>query len=115
MPLDGGGRPLCCRDNVCEAGNGDAAHQTPARNATDAIQSYNPETDTALAVITRAQSDGPEYQFHPRGLDSNRRYTVWFDIDPAVYSMSGSQLMSNGVRVKLPTPYSSDVVHVEAQ
>jgi hypothetical protein len=87
----------------------------PAANATDAIQSYDPVTDSALAVITRAQSDGPEYQFHPKGLNPNARYTVYFEIDPSVYSMGGAQLMTNGVQLKLPTPYSSDVVHIEVQ
>jgi len=40
---------------------------------------------------------------------------VWFEIDPSVYSQTGAQLMSNGVRVKLPVPYSSEVVRIEAQ
>ena len=29
--------------------------------------------------------------------------------------MTGAQLMSNGVRVPLPTAYSSDVVHIDRQ
>jgi hypothetical protein len=88
---------------------------TPAANATDAIQSYNAATDTAIAVITRAASSGPSYLFRPQGLNPNQRYTVWSEIDPSVYSQSGAQLMANGVRIPLPTPYSSDVVHIEPQ
>ncbi|HJZ96330.1 MAG TPA: glycoside hydrolase family 36 protein [Candidatus Solibacter sp.] len=87
----------------------------PGANATDAIQSYNPATDTAIAVITRAASSGPTYLFKPQGLNPNHRYIVWSEVDPAVYSQSGGQLMSNGVRIPLPTPYSSDVVHIEPQ
>ncbi len=87
----------------------------PAPGATDAIQSYDPATDSALAVVSRAESDGPVYTFRPRGLDPAQRYTVWFEISPSVYSMSGAQLMSNGVRVALPAPFSSDVVHIERQ
>lgn len=87
--------------------------QAPAANGTDAIQSYNADTGTALAVITRASAGGPTYLFKPKGLDPNQRYTVWFEIDPAAYSQTGAQLMSNGVRVPLPTPYSSDIVHIE--
>ncbi len=89
--------------------------QAPAANATDVIQSYNPDTDSAIAVVTRAQSDGPEFIFHPKGLDPDQRYTVWFEIDPSVYSLPGAQLMDTGVRVDLPTPYSSDVVHIDHQ
>ena len=89
--------------------------QAPATNATDVIESYNPDTDSALAVITRAQSDGPEYIFHAQGLIPDQRYTVWFEINPSVYSLPGAQLMQSGVRVPLPTPYSSDVVHIDHQ
>jgi hypothetical protein len=85
----------------------------PGANATDVIQSYNSSTDTAIAVVTRAASNGPTYLFKPKGLNAAQRYTVWFEIDASVYSQTGAQLMSNGVRVPLPTPYSSDIVHIE--
>src|SRR5438105_1697832 len=85
----------------------------PGANATDVIQSYNPSTDTALAVITRAASNGPTYLFKPKGLNPDQRYTVWFEIAPAVYSQTGAQLMANGVRVPLAAPYSSEVAHIE--
>ena len=90
-------------------------HAAPGSNLTDAIQSYDPETGNSIAVVTRADSASPRYTFRPRGLDSNTRYTVYFEVDPSVYSMAGSQLMQDGVRVMLPTPYSSDVVHIERQ
>jgi alpha-galactosidase len=87
----------------------------PAANATDAIQSYNEATDTAIAVVTRAAAGSPSYLFRPKGLNSQQRYVVWFEISPSVYSQTGAQLMANGFRVVLPQPYSSDVVHIEPQ
>ena len=87
----------------------------PGANATDAIQSYNATTDTAIAVVSRAASSGPTYLFKPLGLTPTQRYTVWFEISPTVYSQSGAQLMANGFRVMLPAPYSSEVVHIEPQ
>jgi alpha-galactosidase len=89
--------------------------QAPGANTTDAIQSYNPATDTAISVITRAASAGPNYLFKPQGLNPDQRYVVWSEIDPTVYTQSGAQLMANGIRIPLPTPYSSDVVHIEPQ
>jgi hypothetical protein len=85
----------------------------PGANATDVIQSYNASTDTAIAVVTRAASAGPSYLLRPKGLSAHQRYTVWFEDGPAIYSQSGAQLMANGVRVMLPSPYSSEVVHIE--
>jgi hypothetical protein len=87
----------------------------PAQNSTDAIQSYNAALDSATAVITRAESSGPSYTFRPQGLNPAQQYTVTFEVSPTVYSMTGAQLMANGVRVVLPTPYSSDVVHIDHQ
>jgi hypothetical protein len=40
---------------------------------------------------------------------------VWFEVDPSFYVQTGSQLMQNGVLVQLPTPYSSDIVHIQHQ
>ncbi len=87
----------------------------PGANAIDAIQSYNQATDTGIAVITRAASSGPSYLFRPKGLKPKQRYTVWFEIDNTTYSQSGAQLMGSGVRVMLPKPYSSEVMHIDPQ
>jgi hypothetical protein len=86
----------------------------PGANATDVIQSYNEATDTAIAVVTRAASSGPTYLFRPKGLNPTQRYTVWFEINPSTYSQTGAQLMTSGIRVLLPQPYSSEVMHIEA-
>jgi hypothetical protein len=40
---------------------------------------------------------------------------VWFANDPSLYLQTGSQLMQNGVQVQLPTPYSSETVHIQHQ
>jgi alpha-galactosidase len=90
-------------------------HVAPGTNRTDAIQSYDPVSGNSLAVITRAESAAPQYLFRPRGLDPDQRYTVYFEVAPDVYSLPGAQLMQNGIRVLLPTPYSSDVLHIEKQ
>ncbi len=87
----------------------------PTASGIDVIQSYNAPQDTSLAVITRAAGGAPEYVFHPQGLNASSRYTVTFEVSPQVYSLPGSQLMSAGVRVQVPTPYSSEIVHITHQ
>jgi hypothetical protein len=87
----------------------------PTPHGIDAIQSYNADTDSAIAVVTRAASSGPTYLLKPHGLDPNQRYTVWFEINPSVYSQTGAQIMTNGIRVPVPTPYSSEIVHFDHQ
>jgi len=87
----------------------------PSSSGVDVIQTFNAGLDAALAVVTREATDTPEYLYKPVGLNPNSRYTVWFEASPSVYSMPGSQLMANGVRVILPTPASSEVVHMDHQ
>jgi alpha-galactosidase len=84
----------------------------PAQSGTDAIQSYDPVQDRAVAVITRTQSAGASYTFHPKGLDPNQMYVVSFEISPAVTMQSGGQLMNNGVAVSLPATLTSEIVYI---
>jgi len=87
----------------------------PTPNGIDAIQGYNAQLDSATAVVTRAAGGTSEYIFHPQGLNPAQRYTVTFEVSPSVYSIPGSQLMSNGVRVELPLPFTSEIVHFDSQ
>jgi hypothetical protein len=87
----------------------------PAADGIDIIQSYNPATDNAIAVVTRAQTDSPSYIFYPLGLVPGQQYAVWFENDPSFYLQAGWQLMQYGMWVQLPTPYSSDIVHIQHQ
>jgi len=87
----------------------------PSQNGNDAIQSYNATLDSATAVITRTQSVGPMYTFKPQGLNPAQQYTVTFEVSSTAYSTTGAQLMADGVRVTLPTEYSSEVVHIDRQ
>ena len=90
-------------------------HVAPGANRTDAIQSYDPMTGNSIAVVTRADSPSGQYTFRPRGLGPEARYIVRFEVDPSEYSMPGAQLMQNGIRIVLPSPHSSEVVHIERQ
>ncbi len=89
--------------------------QPPSSSGTDAIMSYNPTLDSGFAVITRAGDGSAEFTFRPLGLNPNQRYRVWFEIGTTVFSMPGTQLMTDGVSISLPTPYSSEIVHIDHQ
>ncbi len=87
----------------------------PAASGIDAIQSFNAQSDSSTAIVTRAAGGVAEYIFHPQGLNPSQRYTVTFEVSPNVYSLPGSQLMNNGVRVPLPAPFTSEIVHMDSQ
>jgi len=87
----------------------------PAANNIDVLESYDSAVDTAMAVVSRAQVTENSFLFKPKGLNGNQRYRVWLESDSRSYSQAGSQIMSEGVTVPLPDPFSSDVVHIEKQ
>jgi alpha-galactosidase len=87
----------------------------PSLVATDAIMSYNPALDSAVAVITRAPSDAPRYILMPLGLNPAQRYTVSFEVSSTTFSLPGAQLMTDGIMVPLPNFDSSEIVHIDAQ
>ncbi len=85
----------------------------PGETRIDAIQSYDPATDSAMAIVTRAQASQKTYLLRPRGLEPGGRYMITFENDPRALTMNGEQLMRDGVRVNLPEPMSSEVVFVD--
>jgi alpha-galactosidase len=89
--------------------------QAPSASGTDAIQSYNATTNSAVAVVTRADSDGQWYLFKPMGLQPGQLYAVRFENSAEMYLSTGDQLMTNGILVPLPAPYSSEIVHIESR
>jgi alpha-galactosidase len=51
---------------------------------------------------------------YPKGIDPSLSYTVTLDNSGASYTVSGSDLMQNGIRVTLPTALSSELIIYEA-
>ena len=86
-----------------------------AYSGMDVIESYDPDLDNALAVVTRAAAGAPSYTFHPQGLIPTQIYAVSFEISPDVFLQPGSQLMNTGIRINLPIPYTSEIVHIDRQ
>jgi hypothetical protein len=87
----------------------------PSAAGTDIIESYNPLADSAVAVVTRPGSGNATLVFRPRGLNPDQRYVVRFERDTNTYIEPGAQLMSNGVQVQLPAPFSSEIVYIDGQ
>ncbi len=85
----------------------------PAENRVDALQSYNEAADCAILVALRAEVNGTSRVFRLRGLKRDQSYRVRFQDSRRVVTATGTQLMNQGIRVELPTMWSSEVVFVE--
>ena len=51
-----------------------------------------------------------EYLFRPRGLDPSRRYRVTLDSIGKEVKVEGFELITNGIRVYLDTPHTSELL-----
>jgi hypothetical protein len=84
----------------------------PADGRTDAIESYNIADDSAIAVVTRNNTDAAHSNIRSHGLNVEKTYRVTFQDDQRVLAMTGQQLLDTGVRVNLGDPLSAEIVYV---
>jgi alpha-galactosidase len=85
----------------------------PASGRIDALESYDPSDDTAIAIVTREGGDADHASIKLRGLTGTTTYRVYFQDDPAVLSMTGDQLSQDGALVNLPAPQTAEIVYAE--
>ncbi|MBM3747647.1 MAG: hypothetical protein FJW34_17820 [Acidobacteria bacterium] len=85
----------------------------PADNRVDSLQSYHEATDTAIIFVTRPQATGNYRMVRPRGLQRERNYSVRFQESGRTYTLTGEQLMTDGVRVDLPAMWTTEIVYIE--
>ncbi len=86
---------------------------SPAVVKIDAIESYDASTDSAVAVVTRNGGDDDSIVIQLRGLNFQQTYRVHFQDDTRVLAMTGEQLASEGVQVKLANAQSSEIVYAD--
>jgi alpha-galactosidase len=84
--------------------DGRVFHLTPAPDGTfiDAIESYDPATDSALVFAYRWGNRQTEVQVKLRGLNPGRTYRVRFDHSRQVLTLTGAALLETGLRVPVP-------------
>ncbi|MBM3745303.1 MAG: alpha-galactosidase [Acidobacteria bacterium] len=95
--------------------NGKVFHLSawPDEDRIEAIQSYDAASDTAVAFVTRHDSDDNSYTLRLRGLRARGNYLVRFEGFPSTLTMTGAQLLSEGVLIPLPLPRTTEIIHAE--
>jgi alpha-galactosidase len=85
----------------------------PADGRTDAIESYRATDDSAIAIVTRDNTENAHPNIRIQGLNPGKSYRVTFQDDTRVVAMTGQQLADEGVRVNLPDAQSAEIVYVK--
>ncbi|MEO8658827.1 MAG: alpha-galactosidase [Bryobacteraceae bacterium] len=82
----------------------------------DGMFYWSPSLKRGTVYIFRPNNDQQVQRVRLKGLATAKKYKVWGEdksIDPA--ELTGAQLMSSGLRIKLPGKYTSDLIYIEAK
>ena len=71
------------------------------------------KTKDLVGLFRTSQSGDSVYRFEPRGLDLSRSYQIHFVNSGQVVEISGSQLLQNGILVRLDENLSSELLLIE--
>lgn len=86
---------------------------TPAFGATDVIAAWDAAADSGVAVVTRHRAPGATFQLRLPEPAEPHSYRVTFADDPRTLTVTGSQLRTEGVEVRFPGEWYSEVVLIE--
>ena len=80
-----------------------------------AMEFAAPDRTKDWAVIIRLTNAAPDsYLLKPKGLDGNKTYRLTFDNSGETISRDGTDLMKNGISIKLPAARASELLLLEA-
>ena len=94
--------------------NGKVFHLTPAPDVgrIDAIEGITLGSN-AVAVVTRDGGPADQFTLKLRGLVATATYQVHFATDPRRITMTGQQLLTDGLMVNLPDEQCSEIVYAD--
>jgi alpha-galactosidase len=90
--------------------SGDAAGPQP-----QAVQFSSPDGQEAVVLVFRGESARGSIRLPLRGLHEDRRYRVAFANDGSMTEKNGSELVSQGITVSLPSLSMSEIVLINAR
>ena len=71
------------------------------------------KTKGVIAAFTLVSPEADVYTVFPKGIDISRTYAVTLDNSRETFEVSGRQLMTHGINLRIPTALSSELVIYE--
>lgn len=96
-------------------------HHTPdtrdiQKNGYAVLETAAPDSSRdTVGVFTMPGYDGRTITVYPRGLSASLDYKVCFDNTRSETTISGFELINGGLRVSIPSAFSSELITFEAQ
>lgn len=78
----------------------------------EAMESFHPEQNRGVVFVYRPDSPSNQTTIYPRGLRPDGRYQVTFQEGREFLNKTGAELMSQGIRVSLPTKNFAEIVYI---
>ena len=78
----------------------------------EAMESFHPEQNRGVVFVYRPDSTVNAITIYPRGLRPEGRYAVTYQESRASFNRTGAELMSQGIRVQLPTKNFAEIVYI---
>ena len=70
------------------------------------------KSKAAAAVFTVKKPEG-DFIFTPKGIDAGSEYTVTLDNTGDVFTAEGRQILTHGIKIKIPTALDSELILIE--
>ena len=67
-----------------------------------------------VGIFSFPCTDKTEYTVIPKGINVGPEYKVTLDNSGATFTVSGYELMTNGIKIKIPSALSSELILFEA-
>ena len=82
------------------------------------IQAGNPQVESVMQRLLAAGVDVSEIRdgnilIKPRGLRRTQTYRVRFEDNPRVLTMTGAQLIDQGITPELPGMWTGEIMYIE--
>lgn len=89
-------------------------HHTPEamKEKICALEIASPDASKGAAAVF-ALGNAAEYNLILKGINLQKKYTVTLDNSGASFTVSGRELMNNGIRISLPCPLTSELILFE--
>ena len=71
-------------------------------------------SSATVGFFRLANGNNDTFHWTPRGLDMSRNYTVWFDNHSRSVTISGTQLCTSGLSIRIPGVLQSELLVIES-
>ena len=79
------------------------------------VRLYSNDTGKAIADLLTLSDEKTDFTVIPEGINADMNYKITLDNSGAEFTVSGYELMTKGIKIKIPSALSSELILFEAK